>query len=401
MANTSSKGTLTGIMNNGATWTYTGGILNGKKHGKGKFVTSDGIVYEGDWVNDKQHGKGKFKVPDGADYEGDYANGQMHGKGKLTFPDGSVYEGGFVKNNYHGKGKFVNSDGNVYEGDWVDNNQHGKGKLTLPDGSIYVGDFVRNSYHGKGKMKSSDGEVYEGDFVEGKRSGKGKLKFPDGSIYEGDFVGGLPHGKGKMTQPDGTVYKGDFINGKTRQEAEKERYNDLVQQKNNASTEDAYEQLAKDFREMGGYENSSKMADECDEQFRVLKEKREEHERKVAEERRKSATLKNIRGLSFTFVPIIVGVVLYHIGFLVGDTYGGDLNLILVFLFLVIPLITIHFRDCCDWGFFSVSSIVVFWIAILVITFNNDDHTFFALGSLSMIVAFIMSCAYPKDEYWE
>lgn len=36
---------------------YTGGFVQGQKHGQGTFYYADGAVYEGEWKNNKKHGK--------------------------------------------------------------------------------------------------------------------------------------------------------------------------------------------------------------------------------------------------------------------------------------------------------------------------------------------------------
>ena len=91
--------TLTGETD-GLTWTYTGGVRNGMRHGKGKCTWSDGDVYEGDWVDDKQNGKGKYTYDDGDVYEGDWVDGKAHGKGKKTTTNGHVYEGDWYDGKY-------------------------------------------------------------------------------------------------------------------------------------------------------------------------------------------------------------------------------------------------------------------------------------------------------------
>ena len=52
-----------GIWKNGKI-VYEGGLADGKPHGRGKWVHSNGI-YKGEWKNGKYHGKGTFKWPDG------------------------------------------------------------------------------------------------------------------------------------------------------------------------------------------------------------------------------------------------------------------------------------------------------------------------------------------------
>jgi len=70
-----------------------------------------------------------------------------------------------------------------------------------------------------------------------------------------------------------------------KEREKKARYDALVQEKNNASSEDKYKQLAKEFREMGNYENAAQLANECYKQSSVLKNQREEQERKEHERR--------------------------------------------------------------------------------------------------------------------
>jgi hypothetical protein len=157
--------TLTGETKDGITWTYTGDVHNGLRHGKGKCTWANGDVYEGGWVDDKKHGKGKYTWADGKVYEGDWVDGKRHGKGKFTW-----------------------ADGDVYEGDWVDDKRTGKGKYTSASGSVYEGDFVDGKAHGKGKQTSANGDVYQGDFVDGEWTGKGEKTYMDGSVGEMGFI---------------------------------------------------------------------------------------------------------------------------------------------------------------------------------------------------------------------
>ena len=68
-----------------------------------------------------------------------------------------------------------------------------------------------------------------------------------------------------------------------REEQERETYyNRLVQEKSKASTENEFFMLAQQFQEIGDYKNAVELAKECDEQCRILKERREEQERKTS-----------------------------------------------------------------------------------------------------------------------
>ena len=62
---------------------------------------------------------------------------------------------------------------------------------------------------------------------------------------------------------------------KIRERLRQEQYDKLVVRKNRA-TEKELPDLANDFRSMNGYKDTVELADECDEQYRVLKEQREE-----------------------------------------------------------------------------------------------------------------------------
>ena len=69
--------------------------------GKGKETYETG-VYEGDFVDGKRHGKGKVVFSNGGSYEGDFVNGDFNGRGKLITPDGTVQEGQFKDGNFLG-----------------------------------------------------------------------------------------------------------------------------------------------------------------------------------------------------------------------------------------------------------------------------------------------------------
>ena len=56
----------------------------------------------------------------------------------------------------------------------------------------------------------------------------------------------------------------------------REHYNELIQSKENASTESDYKNLAEQFRVMKGYKNTAELADECDKQYRTLVKLRNE-----------------------------------------------------------------------------------------------------------------------------
>jgi len=83
---------------------------------------------------------------------------------------------------------------------------------------------------------------------------------------------------------------------KQKEREKKARYDALVQEKSNASTEDKYRQLTQDFRGMGNYENAVQLANECDKQMNILKKQREEQERQEkAKEQQEKARVEEDR----------------------------------------------------------------------------------------------------------
>lgn len=72
---------------------YVGQVLNGKRHGKGKYIWLNGHVYEGDWQENKFHGKGKYTWHNGDVYEGDWWDDKLVGTGTLTYADGRIESG--------------------------------------------------------------------------------------------------------------------------------------------------------------------------------------------------------------------------------------------------------------------------------------------------------------------
>ena len=75
--------------------TYEGPLVDGNRHGTGKFTFNTGVyagnVYEGDWLNDVSHGQGVNKWASGDVYEGGLKDDNMHGQGVFRYADGAVY----------------------------------------------------------------------------------------------------------------------------------------------------------------------------------------------------------------------------------------------------------------------------------------------------------------------
>jgi hypothetical protein len=91
-----------------------------------------------------------------------------------------------------------------------------------------------------------------------------------------------------------------------KERQKKARYDELVQEKNNASSEEEYKQLAQKFFDMGNYENAAKMADECTKQSGIFKEQREKQERKEKSKKK----LYGLIGEIFSLKRIVIGIVM-------------------------------------------------------------------------------------------
>jgi hypothetical protein len=190
--------------------TYVGDWRVGRKHGYGKFEFDTGDIYEGAFVNDNRHGKGKFKNVCGDVFEGDYVNDKWHGIGIYRWVCGDVYNGKFKDGKKDGKGKLDYADGSAYEGYWKEDKKHGKGKFDYGNGNVYEGEWENDKEHGHGRFAYADGNLYEGGWVDGKSRGKGKIVFADRSTYEGEFNDDYMHGNGRFSSADGTIYEGQW-----------------------------------------------------------------------------------------------------------------------------------------------------------------------------------------------
>ena len=69
---------------------YTGHVKDGKVHGVGVCVYTDGSRYQGDWKAGLKCGRGTHSFASGDQFEGEWENGWMHGLGGVkTDPHGA------------------------------------------------------------------------------------------------------------------------------------------------------------------------------------------------------------------------------------------------------------------------------------------------------------------------
>lgn len=104
-----------------AAYEYEGTLKHGVPHGEGFFKYADGKgMYEGGIVNGKREGKGIFIGPDRSRYTGEWKNGVRQGWGEETFALGGSYTGRWEDDRFHGQGKIVYAgSARQYEGRFV------------------------------------------------------------------------------------------------------------------------------------------------------------------------------------------------------------------------------------------------------------------------------------------
>ena len=218
-----------------------GPMRNGRVHGEG-ICTYDNGTYTGTLVNGERHGRGRYEFSNGDVYDGSWVNGQRTGSGTLRFADGGVYSGEWLKDEIHDHGRYRYSNGNRYDGNWEYGNRSGRGEIkyrgggrfegvfqsdyptygthTWSDGDFYEGPYINEWERtgvGKYSWVNENGDVYavyEGDFIDGERTGSGKITHKWGDDYEGEFLDGEYHGRGTLTMRNGRVQSGQFVNGK-------------------------------------------------------------------------------------------------------------------------------------------------------------------------------------------
>jgi len=127
---------------------YMGQIVDGKRHGQGKWESKSGM-YEGQWQADVQHGKGRQTWSDGRVYDGQFQNGKFAGSGRMVWETQRgllTYEGAYQDDLKHGKGKFVWADGRTYDGYWERGKRHGRGTYTNARHEQKIGYWVDDKF---------------------------------------------------------------------------------------------------------------------------------------------------------------------------------------------------------------------------------------------------------------
>ena len=188
---------------------YTGQLLGGLPHGKGRMKRKNGEVYFGEWKRGKRHGHGKmqYKDPD-IIFIGRWINDDMN-DGTMKFSDGTKYVGTFKDGFMYGLGTMIWPNGNTYVGEFKNDERNGEGThrvYEVVEGiktlvKEYIGNWENDKKSGKGTMNwPQDGNTYEGDWKDNNRHGYGIMK-ENVTIYEGNWKNDRKKGRGAFTYP--------------------------------------------------------------------------------------------------------------------------------------------------------------------------------------------------------
>lgn len=164
-------------------------------HGKGKFTSGRGEVYEGNWVDGSREGHGVETTPEGERYDGNWSSNLKNGKGKKTWPNGDVYEGEWVAGKMEGQGTFSGKS-ERYSGGFLNNLRHGKGSLVV-GGDKYEGTWKNGRRNGEFKVSLKDGSQVSGHWTDDRAPSSASVELADGIKYTGPVRNGVqPSGKG-------------------------------------------------------------------------------------------------------------------------------------------------------------------------------------------------------------
>ena len=184
---------------------YVGNFDGLVPHGMGKYMWTDGSLYDGEWDRSKMTGRGMIQWPSGASYEGDFRGGFIDGTGTFKGVDGSVYKGSWRMNKKQGMGTMVYSNSDSYEGLWNEGLPDGYGKYTWAAGNIYIGSWKSGSMNGRGVMQWIHGDTLDCNWLSGLAHGKGYCKYASGACYIGTWDRGVKDGHGIFYQPGSKI----------------------------------------------------------------------------------------------------------------------------------------------------------------------------------------------------
>lgn len=195
---------------------FAGYFVDGRIHGEGTIVFSNGDRYTGQWRDHHREGLGEFTFADGRVYKGRFVRNRFQGEGVLHYPNGDRYEGLFSDGLRHGSGTLYQGAGNNLTGMWeFDNYRPEWGKsVALSDTLNLRNCNLTPCADGMGKYAYRDGSRYYGQFVKGLPQGAGSVYYQSGDRYEGEWKSHAPNGRGVMYYKSGKVLGAQWEAGK-------------------------------------------------------------------------------------------------------------------------------------------------------------------------------------------
>ncbi|AGO84374.1 Morn repeat domain containing protein [Pandoravirus salinus] len=195
---------------------YTGDWADGKRHGRGEGVWSNGARYEGDWVDDRCDGRGTMVYASGNHYRGGWSAGQRHGRGSYSIPKWDALcarlEGHFIAGRCVGDAVVrLDHRGTTWTGTVADGGFLGPVIVSHSDGTRVTaicnedglgGPYLLTDPDGLSFSCQHDGEWYSG--------GHGTLILADGRRRDGDWFNSSAYGAGIITYPDGSRWAGKW-----------------------------------------------------------------------------------------------------------------------------------------------------------------------------------------------
>lgn len=119
-----------------------------KRQRTGVLTYEDGSIYEGELRDGRPHGQGRFLDTDGTIKDGEFQNGKFR-QGTQTYADGSVYTGRMKDGEPDGQGTMFYADGSRYVGGWENGVTNGQGRFEDADGTIMDGEFQNGVFQGE------------------------------------------------------------------------------------------------------------------------------------------------------------------------------------------------------------------------------------------------------------
>ena len=192
-------------------------------------------------------------------------------------------------------------------------------------------------------------------------------------------------------------------------------YNQLLQTKNHASTENEYQNLAKDFLGMDGYKDTKALANDCENQSRILKERREEQERiereRRAKQEKKERKEKRALEAKQKTEEMFNKIKRYIPGFLVilaiilsipSSIQTSDFSIIPVVFISGGCFCLIYFRDPKNGNKLRITGLLFsIFISVFLISYGINDYANFILTFLGFcnILAAILAVVFHFHSY--